>query len=118
MKKRIFIALLVGVVLTELASAMLPVNLNRYYFDVMVGSFTASLIGGRIVMGVVIAAYVAAWKVAGLFFMTTHYGSKEVGSNLHTFLFDYAIVLILGVVFGWAGASLRQYISQRKKAAM
>jgi hypothetical protein len=118
MKKRIFAALIVGVVLTELLSAVLPASLNRYYIDVLVGSFAASLIGGRVIMGVVIAAYVVAWKVAGLFFMTNQYGAKEVGSNLHTFLFDYAIVFILGVVFGWAGASLSRYISQQKKAAM
>jgi ABC-type multidrug transport system fused ATPase/permease subunit len=118
MKKRIFAALIVGVVLAELLSAALPASLNRYYIDVLVGSFAASLIGGRVIMGVVIAAYVVSWKVAGLFFMANHYGTKEVGPNLQTFLFDYAIVFILGVVFGWAGASLSRYISRQKKTVV
>jgi hypothetical protein len=118
MKKRIVLSLIIGIALTELVSAVLPDNVTSYYIDVLIGSFAASLIGGRVIMGVVIAVYVVAWKVAGLFFMTSHYGTKEIGSNLHTFLFDYAIVFILGVVFGWAGASLSRYINQQKKAAM
>lgn len=114
MKKRILLSLIVGVALTELLSALLPANLTRYYLDVLVASFAAALIGGRLIMGVAISAYVVAWKVTGLLFMTSHYGAKAVGSNLHTFLFDYAIVFVLGVVFGWAGASLSRFISRKK----
>ena len=115
MKKHIILGIVAGIVAKEVFFAILP--RSSAYIDVLVGALIASLIGGRIISGIVVTLYALAWKVTGLYFFTDYYGTLEVGKQLHLFLLDYLEVLLIGVGGAWVGTLLNKYIGQRKGTA-
>lgn len=115
MKKHIILGIVAGIVAKEVLFAILP--RNSVYIDVLLGALIASLIGGRLIPGIVIAVYALAWKVTGLYFFTDYYGTHEVEKHLHLFLLDYLEALLIGVGGAWVGTLLNKYIGQRKRTA-
>lgn len=113
MKKYIFIGIIAGILSKEFLFALLPSN--SVYIDIFIGSLVAALISGGIASGIVVTIYTLAKKVAGLYFLADYYGTHAVGKHLQSFLFDYLIVLIIGIAGGWAGVSLNRYIKTRRQ---
>jgi predicted metal-binding membrane protein len=109
MKKNLVAGSIAGIFLTELLQYFAPQSPVLFYLYVMVGAACASVVSRRIAGGFLIAGYVVAWKIAGMFYLTQTYGIEAIARGFSPFLIAWILVFFVGIAGGYAGTALSRY---------
>lgn len=115
MNKLLIAGTLSGIVLTEILQYFAPQSAILFYCYVLLGAATASVISRRPAGGMIIAGYVVAWKVVSMVLLTRTYGVEAVARGFSPFLFDWTMVVLVGIAGGYGGAAMGKYVNSKSK---
>jgi len=117
MKKQLIRGLIAGICLTEVLQYFGPQSAVLFYCYVLAGAVTASVVSRRAVSGMIISGYVVVWKFAGMVLLMRTYGVQAVMRGISPFLIDWALVVLIGIVGGYAGAALGKHFKRERTTA-